>query len=137
MGEFRMLRLGNQIREEISKLIAKEQIKDPRVSSHLCVNRVDVARDLAYATVYVSSFLSDGQLKVGVDGLNSAAGFIQSSIAKKLTIRKFPKLTFVVDSGMKEGFYMVEKLNRLEKEEAEKATSTESEENSDSENSDE
>ncbi|MBR4374153.1 MAG: 30S ribosome-binding factor RbfA [Treponema sp.] len=137
MGEFRMLRLGNQIREEISKLIAKEQIKDPRVSSHLCVNRVDVARDLAYATVYVSSFLSDGQLKVGVDGLNSAAGFIQSSIAKKLTIRKFPKLTFVVDSGMKEGFYMVEKLNRLEKEEAEKAASTESEENSDSENSDE
>ena len=137
MGEFRMLRLGNQIREEISTLIAKEQIKDPRVSSHLCVNRVDVARDLAYATVYVSSFLSDGQLKVGVDGLNSAAGFIQSSIAKKLTIRKFPKLTFVVDSGMKEGFYMVEKLNRLEKEEAEKAASTESEENSDSENSDE
>ena len=117
MGEFRMLRLGNQIREEISKLIAKEQIKDPRVSSHLCVNRVDVARDLAYATVYVSSFLSDGQLKVGVDGLNSAAGFIQSSIAKKLTIRQFPRLTFIVDNSIKEGFDMVNKLNRLEEEE--------------------
>lgn len=111
-------------------LIAKEQVKDPRVSTHLCVNRVEVARDLAYATVYVSSFLSDGQLKVGVDGLNSAAGFIQSSIAKKLTIRKFPKLTFVVDTGMKEGFYMVEKLNRLEKQEAEQNAKRESGEDS-------
>jgi len=130
-----MLRLGNQIRDEISMLIAKEQVKDPRVSTHLCVNRVEVARDLAYATVYVSSFLSDGQLKVGVDGLNSAAGFIQSSIAKKLTIRKFPKLTFVVDTGMKEGFYMVEKLNRLEKQEAEQNAQKESGENPGSENS--
>lgn len=129
MGEFRMLRLGNQIRDEISMLISKEQVKDPRVSTHLCVNRVEVARDLAYATVYVSSFLSDSQLKVGVAGLNSAAGFIQSTIARKLTIRKFPKLTFVVDMGMKEGFMMVEKLNRLEKEEAENA-SEKSDENS-------
>ena len=125
MGEFRMLRLGNQIRDEISMLIAKEQVKDPRVSAHLCVNRVEVARDLAYATVYVSSFLSDSQLKVGVDGLNSAAGFIQSSIARKLTIRKFPKLTFVVDEGMKEGFMMVNKLTRLEKQEAADAASRE------------
>lgn len=121
MGEFRMLRLGNQIRDEISLLISKEQVKDPRVSTHLCVNRVEVARDLSYAKVYVSSFLSDAQLKVGVDGLNSASGFIQSSIAKKLTIRKFPKLTFIVDTAMKEGFYMVEKINRLEKQEAEEA----------------
>lgn len=121
MGEFRMLKIGNQIRDEISTMISRGQVKDPRVSSHLCVNRVEVARDLAYATVYVSSFLSDSQLKVGVDGLNSAAGFIQSAIAKKLTIRKFPKLNFVVDSGMKEGFLMVEKLNRLEREEAGKS----------------
>ena len=117
MGEFRMLKLGNQLREEISAMISREQIKDPRVSTFLNVNRVDISRDLSFATVYVSSFLPDSKLKVGVDGLNSAAGFIQSSIAKKLTIRKFPKLTFVVDSGMKEGFLMVEKLNRLRAEE--------------------
>ena len=58
--------------------------------------------------------MSDGKLELGVDGLNSAAGFIQSSIAKKLRIRKFPKFTFVVDSGMHEGFRMVQKLNALE-----------------------
>ena len=55
-------------------------------------------------------------LENGVAGLNNAAGFIQSSIAKKMRIRKFPRLTFIVDSGMKEGFHMVQKLNELEAE---------------------
>ncbi len=114
MGQYRMLKLGEQIREEISELIMKQKVKDPRVSTFLSINRVEVARDLAYATVYVSSFLSESQIRKGVEGLNSAAGFIQSSIAKKLTIRQFPKLTFVVDNSIKEGFDMVNKLNRLE-----------------------
>ena len=117
MGEFRMLKLGEQIRAEISKLIMLQKVKDPRVSTFLTINRVEVARDLAYATVYVSSFLNESQVKKGVEGLNSAAGFIQSSIAKKLSIYKFPKLTFVVDTSIKEGFDMVNKLNRLEEEE--------------------
>lgn len=122
MGQFRMLKLGEQIREEISELIMKQKIKDPRVSTFLSINRVEVARDLAYATVYVSSFLNESQIKKGVEGLNSAAGFIQSSIAKKLSIYRFPKLTFVADDSIKEGFEMVNKLNRLE--EAEKSDSS-------------
>lgn len=122
MGQFRMLKLGEQIREEISGLIMKQKIKDPRVSTFLSINRVEVARDLAYATVYVSSFLNESQIKKGVEGLNSATGFIQSSIAKKLSIYRFPKLTFVADDSIKEGFEMVNKLNRLE--EAEKSGSS-------------
>ena len=117
MGEFRMLKLGEQIRDEISKLIMLQKVKDPRVSTFLTINRVEVARDLAYAKVYVSSFLNESQVKKGVEGLNSAAGFIQSSIAKKLSIYKFPKLTFVADTSIKEGFNMVNKLNRMEEEE--------------------
>lgn len=117
MGEFRMLKLGEQIRDEISKLIMLQKVKDPRVSTFLSINRVEVAKDLAYAKVYVSSFLNESQVKKGVEGLNSAAGFIQSSIAKKLTIYKFPKLTFVEDTSIKDGFDMVNKLNRLEESE--------------------
>ena len=117
MGEFRMLKLGEQIRDEISKLIMLQKVKDPRGSTFLSINRVEVAKDLAYAKVYVSSFLNESQVKKGVEGLNSAAGFIQSSIAKKLTIYKFPKLTFVEDTSIKDGFDMVNKLNRLEESE--------------------
>ena len=119
MGEFRLAKLGEQIRGEIALLISTQKIKDPRVSTFLTINRVEVAADLAYAKVYVSSFLPEGQILKGVAGLNSATGFIQSSIAKKLTIRKFPKLSFIADSSVKEGFEMVNKLNRLEAEENE------------------
>lgn len=121
MGEYRLVRLGEQLRDEISQLILRQRIKDPRVSTFLNVNRVEVAGDLKYAKVYVSSFLSEAQVKKGVEGLNSAAGFIQSTIAKKLTIRQFPKLTFVADTGMKAGFDMVNRLNRLAAESGESA----------------
>ena len=116
MGQYRMQRLDSQLRDEISSLLLRGEIKDPRVSNFLSINRVDVSSDLSYAKVYVSTFLSDAQLEKGVDGLNNAAGFIQSSIAKKLRIRKFPKFTFVIDKGMKEGFHMVQRLTELEKE---------------------
>ena len=111
-----MQRLDSQLRDEISLLLLRGEIKDPRVSNFLSINRVDVSSDLSYAKVYVSTFLSDAQLEKGVDGLNNAAGFIQSSIARKLRIRKFPKFTFVIDKGMKEGFHMVQRLTELEKE---------------------
>jgi len=117
MGLYRLQRLNDQLRDEISKLILHGDIKDPRVNTFLSINRVEVTSDLAYAKVYVSTFLPDNQLYKGVDGLNNAAGFIQSQIAKKMRIRQFPKLQFIVDSGMKEGFNMVQKLNELEREE--------------------
>lgn len=121
MGQYRIQRLNDQLRDEISQLILRGDVKDPRVSTFLSVNRVEVTNDLSWAKVYVSTFLPDNQLKKGVDGLNAAAGFIQREIAKKLRIRQFPKLIFVVDHGMKEGFAMVQKLNELEKESAEKS----------------
>lgn len=117
MGEYRLVRLGEQLRGEIAQLILRQQIKDPRVSTFLTINRVEVAGDLAYAKVYVSSFLPENQIEKGVEGLQNAAGFIQTTIAKKLRIRQFPHLTFVADSSTKEGFEMVEKLNKLEAEE--------------------
>ena len=115
MGQYRLLRLGQQLKEEISKLILTHQIKDPRVSEFLTINRVEVAGDLAYAKVYVSSFMDTSSVKRGVAGLQSAAGFIQS--AKKLSVYKFPKLTFVADESLRDGFEMVQKLNALEAEE--------------------
>ncbi|MCI7565578.1 MAG: 30S ribosome-binding factor RbfA [Treponema sp.] len=121
MGQYRIQRLNDQLRDEISNLILKGEVKDPRVSNFLSINRVEVTTDLGYAKVYVSSFLPDNQVEKGVNGLNAAAGFIQREIAKKLRIRQFPKLQFLVDSGMKEGFTMVQKLNQLEKESKENA----------------
>ena len=130
MGQYRMERLNVQLRDEISNLILRGEIRDPRVTGRkggvaartevapfLSINRVEVSQDLSYAKVFVSSFASDSMLDRGVDGLNNAAGFIQSTVAKKLSTFRFPKLTFVEDTSIKDGFDMVNKLNRLEESE--------------------
>ena len=116
MGQFRLLRLGEQLRKEISSMLMKHEIKDPRVNEFLSINKVEVSGDLALAKVYVSSLLDDASVERGVQGLQSAAGFIQSTIARKVSIYRFPKFTFVADYSMKEGYKMVQKLNELEKE---------------------
>ncbi len=114
MSEFRLGRLGEQIREEIAAMILSGKIKDPRVSTFLNVNRVEVSGDLSYAKVYVSSFMSPRETEKGIKGLESAAGFIQTMLSKKLTLRQFPKLRFIMDNSIKEGFEMVKKLEDLQ-----------------------
>ena len=116
MSEFRLDKLAEQIREEISRLIFSGKIKDPRVSNFLSINRVEVSGDLAYAKVYVSSFMDAHKTKQGVRGLENAAGFIRTSLAEKLHIHQCPQFTFIYDESIEEGFNMVKKLEALEAE---------------------
>ena len=115
MSEFRLNKLAEQIREEISQLIFSGKIKDPRVSNFLSINRVDVSGDLAYAKVYVSSFMDAHKTKQGVRGLENAAGFIRTHLAKKLHIHQCPQFTIIYDESIAEGFNMIKKLEALEK----------------------
>ena len=120
MGQYRLIRLGEQIREEISNMLLRHEVKDPRVNEFLTINRVEVTSDLSYAKVYVSSFMDEKSVERGAQGLQSAAGFIQGVISKKLHIFKFPKLTFVADFSIRDGYDMVQKLNELEKDSQER-----------------
>ncbi|MDR1785378.1 MAG: 30S ribosome-binding factor RbfA [Spirochaetaceae bacterium] len=113
MGSFRMERLASGLRDEISAMILSGVIKDRRVSAFLSVNRVEVSSDLSYAKVWVSSFENESRLNRGVEGLQSAAGFIQTVLSKKLRLCQFPRLTFIPDRSIKEGFEMVKKLDSL------------------------
>ena len=113
MSEFRLEKLGEQIREEIAALILSAKIKDPRISSLLSINRVTVSGDLSYAKVYVSSFMDEHKTKKGVRGLENAAGFIRSELARKLRIRQCPELSFIFDKSIKEGIDMIHKLENL------------------------
>lgn len=95
-------------------MILGGKIKDPRVSSFLSINRVEVSGDLGFAKVYVSSFMDAHQTKQGVRGLESAAGFIQTTLSKKLRLRQFPRLSFIFDESIREGFEMVRKIDGLD-----------------------
>jgi len=56
---------------------------------------------LQNAKVYVSVMGSEKEQLRSVTGLQNAAGFIQSRLAKRLTTRFLPVLTFHLDDGIK------------------------------------
>jgi ribosome-binding factor A len=101
------------IQQKISSLILEGRIKDPRVSPFLSVTRVAVSRDLAYADVYVSNIKENGNIPRGVEGMQSAAGFIQAELAAFMRIRKTPKLRFHPDLSLRESFELVQKIDQL------------------------
>ena len=101
------------MQEKIGALIVEGKIKDPRVNAFLSVSRIQVSRDFSWADVYISTFRQETSLARGVEGLQSAAGFIQSQLAKEMRIRQTPKLRFHEDLSIREGFEMVKKLEDL------------------------
>ncbi|MDR1389292.1 MAG: 30S ribosome-binding factor RbfA [Treponema sp.] len=117
--EHRIERIGSLMREKIGSLILSGKIKDPRVDSFLSVTRVEVSKDIAYAEVFVSSFKTEEGLAKGVKGLQSAAGFIQAELARLMHIRVTPKLRFHADTGIREGFDMIQKIDTLVNSQAE------------------
>jgi ribosome-binding factor A len=117
MGEYRLERVGRLIQEKLGSLIVEGRIKDPRVDVFLSVTRVRVSRDLTYADIYVSSFKTPEGLARGVAGLQSAAGFIQSCLAKEIRLRQTPRLRFFEDSGVREGFDLIKKIEDLSRHE--------------------
>lgn len=104
MNSHRVRRVESLLGEEIGRLIVEREIKDPRVSTLLSVTGVSVSKDLVYARVRVSGYVSRKRLDRGVKALNGAAGFIQAKLGKKLRFRTTPKLTFVADHSIEEGF---------------------------------
>ncbi|MDR2376870.1 MAG: 30S ribosome-binding factor RbfA [Treponema sp.] len=113
MGTYRIERIGYMLQEKIGALILEDKIKDPRVHSLLSVTRVRVSRDLAFADVYISNIRDHGNINRAVEGLQSAAGFIQTELASFLRIRKMPRLRFHADTGIREGFDLVKKIEQL------------------------
>lgn len=113
MSEYRIQRLGRQLQEEIGSFIVSGKVKDPRVDTFLSVTRVEVSRDLGFADIYVSSFEDSKTLARGVEGLSSAAGFIQGQVGAKLHIRHIPKFRFHVDLSLKEGFELVKRIEEI------------------------
>lgn len=94
-------------------------VKDPRVSERmLSIVRVEVTRDLSYATVYVSSMEGLDATRDAVKGLKSAAGYMRRELGAALrNLRYTPELRFVADDSIAYSANIAATLNRLKKEE--------------------
>jgi len=112
MEKFRTERLGLIIQEKISSLILEGRIKDSRVNSFISITKVNVSKDLSYADVYVSDIRGNIKDKE-VEGLQSAAGFIQSQLGAVMHIRKIPRLRFHSDTSISDSFNLIKKIEQL------------------------
>ena len=113
MAEVRLRRLESLLREEICSMIFSGEIKDPRVERLTTVTEVNLSRDLGHAKVWVSRFGDREAVAASVDALNHAAGFIQGVLSKRISVRTFPRLTFLLDDSMENGFRVAKKLREL------------------------
>jgi ribosome-binding factor A len=116
VANLRLKRVESLLREEISSLILRSEIKDPRVDTMVSVSAVEVSKDLAYAKIRVSGFKERNELEDAVDGLNRAAGFIQQRLGRRLHARHTPKLTFLADHSIEEGFEVNQSIDRTTQE---------------------
>ena len=115
MSYKRVERIGDQIRVEISDIIAR-RLNDPRVG-FVTVTAVEVSEDLRHAKVFVSVFGDDSTKEETMKGLKSAAGFIKGEVGHRITLKFTPDLHFRLDESLDKAEHVLSILNELEKEE--------------------
>ena len=79
-------------------MVASE-IKDPRLG-FVTVIRVELARDLRNAKVYVGVLGSEAERQKSLTALRSAAGFVRRELGRRLRIHHSPELDFRYDKGL-------------------------------------
>ena len=90
--------VAENIRQVLAEVIGRE-LRDPRVGS-VTITRVEVTGDLGHATVFVATSGTDDEKARAIEGLESAAGFLRSKLARVLTMRTVPTLAFALDRGL-------------------------------------
>ena|SRR6185295_3439249 len=88
-------RLAEQIREELSLIIAGE-VEDPKVG-FVTVTEAKVSADLRTAKVYVSVLGTEDEVRESMAALKHAAGFIRNQLGIVLRMKRTPDLHFVYD----------------------------------------
>lgn len=96
-----MRRVDEAVRAVLSDAIATE-LKDPRVG-FVTVTAVKTSPDLRHASVYVSVLGDEEARAASLDGLRSAHGFLQRHLARELTLKHTPTLTFAYDESVDRG----------------------------------
>jgi ribosome-binding factor A len=107
VGEQRLSRIADQIQRDLAELIRLE-VRDPRVGMPTLTG-VEISRDQSHAKVFFTVIGSPEDIEACGEGLNRAAGFLRSSLARRLSTRKVPALAFAYDESIERGV----RLSRL------------------------
>jgi ribosome-binding factor A len=111
MTSRRTQKAAEAVREVVSMAILAD-LKDPRIQD-VTVTYVEVSPDMRQAKVHVSIMGDDAKQRLGLHGLQSAAGYLQGKVAKRIDTRYTPRLTFVLDMGVKRSIEVAQILQSV------------------------
>jgi len=121
MSTRRLLKAAEAIRGVVSMAILTE-LRDPRVQNVTVVG-VEVTPDMREAKVLVSVMGNEAQQRTVLKGLQNSVGFLQSKISDRIETRYIPRLTFVMDEGVKKSVAVQQILEQISKERESNPTS--------------
>lgn len=113
MKKYRLDKMNELVKRELSDLILKD-LKDPRIKGLITVTKVEIAPDLKTAKIFISIFgVNEEDKKKAFIGLNNSSSFLKYKLMKNLELKYTPELFFKEDDSLEKGFYIIEKLNKL------------------------
>ena len=105
----RQLRVGETLRHALAEILMREDFFDPDLANvSITISEITVSPDLANARVYTMP-LGGVNIEIVLPALNRLAPLIQSLVAKKVHLRRTPRLRFLLD----ESFENAARMNEL------------------------
>ena len=99
----RLLRVGEQVRHVLSEVLARGDVHDETLQSHLVsVTEVRMSPDLRHATVFVKPLLGQDEVVV-LKALRTNTAFLQGEVARRVNTKYAAKLKFLSDESFDEG----------------------------------
>ncbi len=108
----RILRLNEQIREELAELLRRE-IRDPRLGGLISITDVETTADLAVSRVYVSVLGSDEETAKALRALRHASGYLRRELGDRVRVRRLPTLDFRLDPSIARGARVMQLLREI------------------------
>jgi len=113
-------RLDSQIRQELMDLLQRE-MKDPRLG-FATITRVETARDLGHARIWVSVLGTDLERERTMSALRVATPWLRRKLGERLSLRHVPELTMREDDSIESGDRVLRIIQELEEESAGSST---------------
>ena len=105
-------RLDSQIRQELMDLLQRE-MKDPRLG-FATITRVETARDLGHARVWVSVLGTDAERERTMSALRVATPWLRRKLGERLSLRHVPELSVREDDSIASGDRVLQIIRELE-----------------------
>lgn len=114
---FRPDRVGDQIREELSEMLARGEVHDPGIG-FITLTRVKVSSDLQVAHVFYTTLGDAAARRDTAKALARATPFLRHQIGSRIRLRRVPEIDFRFDESIQHQDRIEQILRDLRQEEA-------------------